>query len=73
MILGRLSNDDGDGDGNENRKKAKFYISKTTTLHVHRALLYISLPLLHDYNVKMPNFTFYRGQKFKTTTFFFFS
>ena len=38
-----------------------------------RALLYISLPLLQDYNVKMPNFTFCRGQKFKTTTFFFFS
>ena len=35
-------------------------ISKTTTLHVHHALLYISLPLLHDdYDVKMPNFVFY--------------
>ena len=35
-------------------------ISKTTTLHVHHALLYISLPFLHDdYDVKMPNFVFY--------------
>ena len=37
-----LSNDD--GDGNENGKKSnKFcYVSNTTTLHVHHALLYIA-------------------------------
>ena len=35
-------------------------ISKTTTLHVHHALLYLSLPFLHDdYDVKMPNFVFH--------------
>ena len=34
-------------------------ISKTTTSHVHHTFLYISFPFLHDYNVKMPNFTFY--------------
>ena len=28
---------------------------------MHHAFLYISLPSLHDYDVKMPNFTFYRG------------
>ena len=33
-------------------------LSKTTTLRVHHAFLYISLLSLHDYNVKMPNFTF---------------
>ena len=38
-------------------------ISKTTTLHVHHACLYISLPLLHDYNMKMPNLTFYGDVK----------
>ena len=27
-----------------------------TTLHVHYAFLYISLPSLHDYNVKLPQF-----------------
>ena len=27
----------------------------------------ISLPLLHDYDVKMPNFTFYGGRKQATT------
>ena len=31
-------------------------MSKTTTLHVHRASLYISLPSLHNYEVKWPNF-----------------
>ena len=45
---GGLSNDG--GDANEN--------GKTTTLHVHHAFLYISLPSLHDYNVKVPKFTF---------------
>ena len=29
-------------------------ISKTTTLHVYHTFLYISLPFLNDYDVKMP-------------------
>ena len=45
---GSLSNDD----GNENGKK-----SKTTTLHVHHAFLYISQPSLHVCDIKLPNFT----------------
>ena len=45
-LLGSFTNDD--GDGNENVKTAKGSLSKTTTLHVHHAFLYISLPLLHD-------------------------
>jgi len=48
-------------------------IGKTTTLHVHHAFLYISLPALHDYDLKMTNFMFCRGMEHKTTTFFFFS
>ena len=35
--------------------------------------LYISLPSLHDCNVKMRKFTFCRRRQHKTTTFFFFS
>ena len=35
------------------------------------AFLHISLPSLHDYNVKLLNFTFFGGRKQKTTTFFF--
>ena len=66
---GSFSNDD--VDGNENVKTAIGLLSKTTSLHVHHAFLYISLPLLHDYDVKMPNFTFYGGRKQATTKFSF--
>ena len=69
LKLGSLT----DGDGNENGKKAIGLISKTTTLHLHHAFLYISLPLLPDCNVKVLKFTFCRGREHKTTTFFFFS
>ena len=56
--LGRLSSDD--GNGNKNVKKAIGSMNKTI-LHVHHAFLYISLPSLHDYDVKMSIFTFYSG------------
>ena len=55
--LGSLSNDD--GDVNENGKKAIDLDWQTTTLHVHHAFLYFSLSSLHDYDVKIPNFTFF--------------
>ena len=51
-----------DGDGHENVKTAIGLLSKTTSLHVHHAFLYTSLPLLHDYDVKMPNVKFYGGR-----------
>ena len=31
---------------------------KTTALHMHLTFWYISLPFLHDYDVKLPDFTF---------------
>lgn len=37
-------------------KKAKDLFSKTTTLYMHHAFLSISLPSLHKYDVKWPNF-----------------
>ena len=40
----------------ERQKNLGFIFSKTTTLQVHHALLYISLPWLHGYNVKVSNF-----------------
>ena len=40
---------------------------------MHHPSLYISKPLLYDYNVKVPIFTFCRGREHKTTTFLFFS
>ena len=66
-IEGSLRSDDGDGNGNAT--KTIGLISKTTILHVHHAFLYISLPSLHDYDVKMPNFTMYRGSTQATTKF----
>ena len=53
-------------------KETHPYIGKITTLHVHHAFLYISLPSLHDYDVKLPNFTYCGGREHKTVTFFFF-
>ena len=67
--IGSFSNDD--GDGNEDVKKAIGLSSKTTTLHVHHAFLYISLPSLHDYEVKMSNCKVYGGRKQPTTNLFF--
>ena len=51
-------NENGNGNGNGNVKKAIGLMCKTTILHVHRAFLYISLPSLHDYDVKRQNFKF---------------
>ena len=64
-----LSNEYGDVNENNNR----FSLALKQTLHVHHAFLYISLPLLHDYDVKKPNLTFPGGREHKTATFFFFS
>ena len=58
-----------DGDGNEYVKKAVVLITKTTTLRLHHAFLYMSWPSLHDYDVKMSDFTFYRGSTQETTKF----
>ena len=68
-IIGSFISDD--GDGNENVKTAIGLLGKTANLHVHHAFLYISSPLLHDYDVKMPNFTFYGGRKQATKKFSF--
>ena len=59
-----------DADDNENVQNTTGLISKTTTSHVHHTFLYISFPFLHDYDVKMPHFAFYRGRKQATTKFF---
>ena len=71
LSLGSFTNDDGDGDGNEDVKKAVGLLRKTTTLHVHHAFLYIPLPSLHDYDVKMPNCKFNGGRKQATTNLLF--
>ena len=63
--LGTLRPDDGDDNGNAT--KSVGLMSKTTILYVHHAFLYISLPSLHDDDIKMPNFTIYRGSIQATT------
>ena len=60
-----------DRDDNKNVKKEIGWIGKTTTRHVQHAFLYISLPSLHDYDGKMPNFTIYGGRKQATAKFSF--
>ena len=42
--------------------KKQVLISNTTVLLVHHAFLSISLPSLHDHDVKPPNFTFSGGR-----------
>ena len=69
IVTGSFTNDD--GDGYENVKTATGLLNESSTLHVHHAFLYISLPLLHDYDVKMPNFTFHGGRKQATGKFSF--
>ena len=49
--MGSLSNYVGDGKGKV--KKGLGLITKTTIFHVHHAFLYISSPLLYDYNEKL--------------------
>ena len=68
MIKGSLRNDD--GGGNEIGKKAVGLDKRNNNFaRAHHAFLYISLPSLHDYHVKL----FCRRREQKTTTFFFFS
>ena len=59
FLTGNFSNDD--CDGSENVKKANFARE--------HAFLYIVLPSLNDYGVKIPNFTFYGGRKQAATNF----
>ena len=69
LIIGTLRSDDGDGSGNVVKAIGLQVIRKTATLHVHHTFPYISLPFLHDYDVKMPHFMFYTGRKQATTKF----
>ena len=54
------------------QKSNRFYISKTTTLLISGFFVHF-LAIVHDYNLKVPNFKFCRGREHKTTTTFFFS
>ena len=70
ITIGSFSN--ADSNSKENVKKAIGLISKTiTTMHVKHTFLYVSLPSLHDYDMKFPHGSFYGECKHKTTNFFF--
>ena len=42
----------------ERQKQPMGLVGKTATLHVHLTFLYIYFFLLHDYHLKLSNFTF---------------
>ena len=65
-LIGTLRSNDADGTTRTSKKTIGF-MSKTTTLHVYHTYLYISVPSLHDYDVKIPNFGRYAERKQATT------
>ena len=71
LAKGSFSNDE--GDGNKNVIKAVGLLDTKTNLHVHHTFWHNSLPSLHDYDVKVPYFTFSGGRKQATTNFLCFS
>ena len=54
--------------GRQRERQKTIGLINQTTSYVNHAFLYISFPFLHDYDVKMPNFAFYRGLKQAATT-----
>ena len=56
----------------KNGIKAKGLEGQNNNFHCASCFLYTSLPSLHYYNGRMPNFTFCGGHEHKVTTFFFF-
>ena len=63
------------GEGKENGEKTTIgLISKTETLHVqHTSFVHFFAVVLHDYNVKLPSYTFYGGNvvRLSLLTFFY--
>ena len=70
-VIGSLSNND--SNNSENGKKTIGLDWQNNSSARHHSFLYISLPLWHDYYVKLPNFMFCRGCEHKRTILFFFS
>ena len=70
--FGSLRNDDS-GDGNENGKKTVGLHQKKYNFARASRFLSISSLSLNDYDVKVPNLTFFVGHEHNTTAFFVFS
>ena len=62
------------GEGNENGEKTTIgLISKKATLHVqHTFFVHFFAVVLHDYNVKLPGYTFYGRNFVRVLVHFFF-
>ena len=72
ILGGRLSNDDGGGEEKDKKAIASIALDwQNKTLHVHHAFLYISLPSLHNYDVKLPSFSFNEGRERQDKDFLF--
>ena len=67
--LGSFSNHD--GDGNENAEKSNGFVKPNNNFARASRLFVHFFVSLHDYNVKMPDFTLYGGRKQATTNFSF--
>ena len=67
--LGSFSNHD--GDGNENAEKGNGFVKPNNNFARASRLFVHFFASLHDYNVKMPDFTLYGGRKQATTNFSF--
>ena len=67
--LGNFSNHD--GDGNENAEKSNGFVKPNNNFARASRLFVHFFASLHDYNVKMPDFTLYGGRKQATTNFSF--
>ena len=57
----------------QRQRKKNRWKSKITSLHVHRLLLYISLPSSLNFDVKPPNFSFYVKRELRNDFSFSFS
>ena len=67
--LGSFSNHD--GDSNENAEKSNGFVKPNNNFARASRLFVHFFASLHDYNVKMPDFTLYGGRKQATTNFSF--
>ena len=73
FVLGSLSNDDGDGPTAARTEKKVIGLDWQNNNFARVSHFFVHfLPSLHDYGVKLPNFTFYGGREHMTTNFFFF-
>ena len=73
FVLGSLSNDDGDGPTAARMEKKVIGLDWQNNNFAPVSHFFVHfLPSLHDYGVKLPNFTFYGGREHMTTNFFFF-